>query len=285
MGWRVKKAPVTEAGGLCLLRPDSSPASLRLMSDLHVGAANADYALMVAELEEAKAAGDRVLINGDVFDMILSKDLKRFSPQTLHPAIRGRTDLVNAAVEFALELFSPYAGLIDLVGCGNHETYASHNHSVDPTKLFADALGAPYGGYQGFVRYATTRHSREPFTVFYWHGAGGGAGLGGQLGEFGGKGTFVEGADVSWYGHRHCKAVTQVDRVYLKGNRLATRQQFFLRTGGYLVTYGEQSPAEVRSSGRRSNYAADALHTPYGRGGLRVVFSPAGRVKVEVSSP
>lgn len=273
--------PATLLGGLQVIRPTARPSGLRLMSDLHIGAANSDYALMISEMEDARRNGDRLLFNGDVFDMILSKDAKRFSPEVLHPEIRGRSDLVNASVEWAVRLLKPYADLIDFIGCGNHETHVSHNHSVDPSKLLADSLGVPYGGYQGFIRYASREGSKNPFTIFYWHGAGGGAGLGGQLGEFGSKGQFVEGADVSWFGHRHCKAVSQVERISLGSRKVTSRQQFYLRTGGYLVAYGDQGSS---AQGRRSNYAADSLHTPYGRGGLRVVFKADGRTIVEVSS-
>jgi len=283
----VKSYPAaTMAGGLRVIRPNALPPALTLMSDLHLGAANADHDLIEAELGAAGKAGDRILLNGDVFDMILSKDVKRFSPQVLHPSIRGRTDLVNAAVEMAVELLSPYAKQIDLIGCGNHESAVASHHSVDPTKMLADALGVQYGGYQGFVRYPGRKcDATTPFSLFFWHGAGGGGGLGGQLGEFGSKGQWVEGVDCTWFGHRHCRAVSQVEKFGLHGARLVRRNQFYLRTGGYLVAYGEQDDASIRRDGRRTNYAADSLHTPYGRGGLRVVFAPGARVTIEVTSP
>ncbi len=56
-----------------------------------------------------------------------------------------------------------------------------------------------------------------------------------------------------------------------------------MRTGGYLIPYGGgQSQDHVHKQGRRSNYAADALHTPYGRGGLRLVLNPSSSSRVEL---
>ena len=120
-------AQAVPQGGLFICRPKpieysgTSELGFRLMSDLHIGARNVDYGLIKEELEEAKSLGDRILINGDVFDMILVQDKKRFRQDVLHPRIAGKSDTINAAVEWGAELLSPYADMIDMVGIGNHE--------------------------------------------------------------------------------------------------------------------------------------------------------------------
>lgn len=114
-------------GGMFVCRPkpilfsNGSEHGLTLMSDLHIGARNVDYDLIHSELETAKKKGDRVAINGDIFDMILIGDRKRFRADVLHPRLVGKPDVINGAIEWGLELLSPYADLIDMIGVGNHE--------------------------------------------------------------------------------------------------------------------------------------------------------------------
>lgn len=276
--------------------PGSDSQGVYLMSDTHIGAPNADYDLMAEELKLAARRRDRVLVNGDVMDLILTKDAKRFSPTALHPRLRGREDLVNAAVDWAEELFSPYANLIDMICLGNHSSTVSKYSSVDPIALLVQRLQAKvttpghrvhHGGYTGFVQYRFEKQGFGPFTIFYWHGAGAGSGgLGGALGEFGSKGSFVEGADLLWYGHRHVRAVSQLEKLSCprRGHSPVLRKQWVVRTGAYLRPYGGQTQESIRKRGRRGNYAADSLCSPYGTGGLRVVLYPDGRSEVCVAS-
>ncbi len=281
-------------GGLVLtpvtLHPASGEAGVFLMSDLHLGAANADYALINNELAAAKKRGDRVAINGDIFDMLLTKDTKRFQPSVLHPTLHGRDDIVNAAVDLAYETFAPYASIIDMIGLGNHETAVIRYHSLDPVMLLVqrlrqlDKCNTSYGGYQGFLRYYFSSLPRVVYNVFYWHGSGGGSALSGAMAEFSSKAAFVENADVVWFAHRHCRVATHVERISCSpnGKKLVKRQQLLLRTGGYLDSYSQQDDAI--NAGRKSNYSADALHTPYGKGGIRLVFTTTGNMRVELTT-
>src|SRR5690348_984347 len=91
-------------GGMHVCRPApldmkvEKPVGLRLMSDLHIGAAHVDYAMINKEIEDAAAHNDRVLINGDLLDLILPKDAKRHQPSAVHPRLNKRDDQINAAV-------------------------------------------------------------------------------------------------------------------------------------------------------------------------------------------
>ncbi len=276
-----------------------------LLSDLHIGAANADYKMMERELQVAASRGDRIVINGDLFDMILAHDAKRFTPSVLHKRLRGCEDLINRAVEWGVELLEPYAKLIDAIGVGNHETSVGKYHNCDPIALLLSRLHTTnprisHAGYSGFIRYSAqlprlsgARKQVAPsFTLFYWHGAGGGAGLGGALGEFGSKGGFIEGADAVWYAHKHVRVVSQLERLSCprRGHRPRVKTQWLIRTGGYLQPYGGQSQGNLQAKGRRGNYSADALHTPFARGGVRLVLftlpddpTPTLHSRIEVS--
>lgn len=116
-------------GGFHICRPapiylaNKKPAGLRLMSDLHIGASHVDYKLIDREINDALEHNDRVLINGDLLDLILPKDAKRFQPDSPHPRIARRNDQVNAAIDWAVEILGPVAHLVDMLGLGNHECF------------------------------------------------------------------------------------------------------------------------------------------------------------------
>src|SRR5437867_3722798 len=95
---------VTGTGGMTIVRPSplvvprSGEVGLSLLSDVHLGARNCDEGLFLQDLEEAAARRDRLLINGDLWDLILPGDSKRFKPSVLATWLRGRDDVIDAAV-------------------------------------------------------------------------------------------------------------------------------------------------------------------------------------------
>jgi len=281
--------------GLCKLSPVSLSSSrykkehgIFLISDLHLGASNLDEDLLRKELDDALVRKDRIAINGDVFDLILTRDAKRYNPTAIHKSIQGRDDIVNASIDLAMDILKPVAHLIDMIGVGNHETAYTKNSNTDPVLILIQRLNAYLrgkhqiqpGGYTGILSYEVSEYIHS---IFYWHGSGGGRGLGGILAEFIPKGFFVEGADTLWFGHRHIRAVSQLEKfqIDLKGN-VSSRYQWLVRSGGYLSSYDLQKAEEMEQEGRQGNYAADALLQPAGRGGIRLVLENEGISRVEV---
>lgn len=280
-------------GGLHICRPQTiaceagDTVGLRLMSDLHLGAAHVDYSLIEKELAEARDHGDRVALNGDVFDLILTKDLKRYSPDTILPALQGRADLVNAAVDLAVVLLAPVAGQIDMIGMGNHEAQVLHRHDTDPLLMLVERLRrhvparSPhvihYGGYGGFLdyRFRVGKRAARPqrFVLFYHHGWGGAAPVTKGMIDFNRKSTWAD-ADAMWMGHKHNRWNGHVQRIGCpdSGDEPDVRDVRHIMTGAYFQTYRGQSQESVRRHGRRSNYAADAGMAPQGMGGARVTL-------------
>ena len=90
-------------GGWVICRPETLAYNGRdwqgftFMSDLHLGAPYINEKLIRKELSEAKANGDRISVNGDVFDAIIISD-PRFVADVLHPKLQGRKDVLNAVV-------------------------------------------------------------------------------------------------------------------------------------------------------------------------------------------
>lgn len=292
---------IETTGGLFICRPKPIPYTYNgqvgfwLMSDLHIGAPQVDYKRITRELEDAKANNERILINGDVFDMILKKDFKRYTPNAIHQRLRHRNDQVSAAIEWAVEILSPYADYIDMIGVGNHETAVEKHHDVDPVRLLVYELQKKvkdhtihYGGYCGFMDYrfrgvtkdgkrkAPNGHSNQSkrFVFFYHHGAGGSAPVTRGMIAFA-RLDWIEGADVIWTGHRHTKWNAEIEKVRcpLLGDTPIRRQVREIQTGAYFITYDGQSQSHFRENGRVSNYAADQACKPHGKGGARVVLT------------
>ena len=272
-------------GGFVTCRPKpielacGKEQGLTLLSDLHLGAPNVNLSLIKRELRNARRRQDRILINGDVFDGILHSDAKRFSPDVLHPRLQGRRDVLNSAVDWAVEIFKPYAALIDVIGIGNHESALEKHHSFDPTKVLVrqlQKLAKPsghtvhYGGFTGYVHY---RISGIPWVLYYHHGSGGASLSNRGISDFDRKNQFVS-ADCIWMGHKHHRWTAHVRRIECPdhGEGPLVKDVRYIMTGAYLHTYTGQSQRSLRKNGRRTNYAADAGYPTQGQGGARVVL-------------
>ncbi len=287
-------------GGMFICRPKplsfskDSEQGFTLMSDLHVGARNVDYELIAHELEQAKKNKDRILLNGDVFDMILVQDRKRYRSDVLHPKLLGRNDLVDAAVEWGVKILAPYADMIDMIGVGNHEDCVSKFHGTDVTKNLVYELRKlrkdkehfiHYGGYTGFIDHRISyngdkghvKDRRKRFVIYYHHGAGGNAPITKGMIDFSRLG-WVD-ADVIWLGHRHARLASSVLHLScpLAGNDPVNKEIRHIQTGAYFDTYCGQSQASLEEHGRITNYAADMKVVPQGKGGARVLLSFNGR--------
>jgi hypothetical protein len=283
-------------GGITICRPEPflfapqlgrDSQGLRLLSDLHLGASNTDEALITRELEDARCKNDRVILGGDVFDAIFPGD-RRYQPHRVVEAIRHRTDAADAAVEYAARFLGPYADLIDVVGCGNHESAVEERRSVDLIRQLIRLLKSwrktdrplLYGGYTAFIEYAWKPVGRrgsvplEPWKIWYHHGAGRGGSAALSLGKLAKQSVAFE-ADLYWSGHTHARAAASEVRVTLprNGNRIRLRDVRLLVTGSYLLAYPGIDSLEVEEAGRQGNYAADSGLVPHGLGGARVVLS------------
>lgn len=287
-------------GGLVIARPMpiyweefGQPLGHTFMSDLHIGSVHTDYELIKKELQFAKEKGDRIAINGDVFDLILPSDHKRFKADVLHPRMLGRTNIVNEAIKWATELFTPVVDLIDGIGCGNHETALEKHHSYDPILALIYELEKVrkaegiihHLGYTGFIDYryryksrtqrAKTNSNSKRFVPYYHHGAGGSAPVTKGMIDFNRKDVWVV-ADAIWFGHKHNRLMDHIYRMSCpeSGDQPRMHDVRHIMTGAYFDTYKGQSQQSIRKHGRRANYAADAGFAPQGKGGSRVEIRP-----------
>jgi len=244
-----------------------------------MGASNTDHDAIAAELKEAHTNGDRINVNGDVFDCILPKDHKRFNPDVLHPHLQGRRDVLDAALEMAVDIYGPYADQIDVVGIGNHESAVEKYHSTDMIARFIRHLNrkggkVKYGGYGGFIDYRMKRKNHGVrLVIYYHHGGGGSAPVTKGMIDFNRKGTWVD-SDVVWLGHKHNKIVDTTPlrmRCPKDGDQAIFDQQVFVMTGGYMDNYSGQTHEDVMAHGRRAPYASDWGLAPQAKGGVRLL--------------
>lgn len=254
----------------------AEPSGIWFGADFHIGAANVDYAWLASDLEEARENGDRICIFGDVFDAILPKDHKRFKPEALHARVRQSSTVLDEALDWAEEILSPYADLIDVIGLGNHESAVEKYHGTDMVArlirrlqryVTAEGHSIRYGGYTGFVDYRFTylpenRNTRR-LVVYYHHGGGGAAPVTKGMIDFSRKASFID-ADCVVLGHKHNK-IADVGAMRLscpmEGDEPATRQQVFVMTGSYMDTY----------QAGRGGYASDWGLAPQAKGGVRLL--------------
>lgn len=279
------------SGGLVICRPDriTAPSFTSLLqSDIHIGSALTDYGLIKEELTEARGKKARINLNGDVFENLFHTNQKQYQPHAVHKRLQGKPDQVNAAIDWGMEVYGPYADLIDMVGSGNHCVRSVKDGQFDMVKEFVRRLNertdhtVHYGGYTGLIDY---RIRNKRLVVYYHHGWGNGSGLSGAAGDFTRACSSFENVDVVWLGHKHARMTAHVTRPSCPkdGYRTMIRDVRFVRTGAYMDSYGSQSQEEILTEGRRGNYAADNGLTGHGKGGAWLTVSLEPRFKVTVT--
>jgi hypothetical protein len=259
------------------------------MSDLHIGAADCRRDLIDEELREAKERNARVLIAGDVFDAITPKD-PRFSMDVLAPELRAAATssgaVLNRAVDMAFDWLAPYAGIIHMIGSGNHETSVGKWASTDIIHLLIERLQAAapeghtihHGGYTGAIvqRFSEpkcgggkTFGKSRTWNIYYHHGAGGASPVTKGMIDFNRIASYTEGCDVLWIGHKHNKFVDRADtlRVPMQGEQLVRRKQWRIMSGAYT---GDGTAQFDDAGNYRPDWAREKAFAPQGQGGVTV---------------
>ncbi len=251
-----------------------------LMSDTHIGTRSSDHAMIIHDLESARAANARVLLNGDVFDAICPTD-KRFDLACLHPDIRGEKDLTNAIVNMAFELLRPYADLFDVIGIGNHEeAWIKYNHS-DPVRQLIDLLNREksvvkpikHGSFDGWIRTSfdiPNVRKQVLHKLYYYHGTGGDSPVTKGTIDFNRKGRNFS-YDCLTFGHKHNLAITVESILDLtsKGNMIQ-KKQLNLQTASYYQNYSEDDGGHPLDY----SYAESKAHAPKPMGGIFLCMRP-----------
>jgi hypothetical protein len=258
---------------------------LMLMSDLHIGSSGVDYDRLEKDLRLAREFEARILLNGDVLDLILPGDRKRFDPRGVHESLRGKANVTNGQIELALKILSPYADLIDIVGVGNHETALEKYHSVDPTQILVHQLHqagstCAYGGYEGWYRVQIRANDRKVWSwnLRYHHGMGGAAPVTKGMIDFARFGLWVEGADCLWVGHKHNRFIDWARREFCTSQgSVQHRDVLHVMSGSYYPGRSGQSSEDAMQNGRKGGWAHDSGFSPQAMGGHMIELQPLPR--------
>ena len=217
-------------------------------SDIHLGHAHTDVIKFIKDMDVAKARDARILMIGDIFDAVFSKD-RRYKGAGVIPEIATSDSQVNAAVDYVYNLLEPYANLIDMISLGNHETAIIKYNEVNPITMLVDKLNAntgsniAYGGWAGYILY-TLRDEHEHvgfYRVLYEHGAGGSAPVTKGMIKFNRKKT-QWGYDIFATGHDHNRIADSDMRADVTNTgKLKYSETRSIRCGSYLPTYADKN--------------------------------------------
>jgi hypothetical protein len=157
-----------------------------LMSDLHIDSTKHRLDLLNKLLKQAQDKGAGVLMFGDIFDAMQSRNDKRRSVSALKEQFNNREDYVDAIVEDVAKILRPYADNIMFIGYGNHETNLIKHLNTDILKRLVEELRKQneqivLGGYGGYIRLRYRKYlngnavgSSKNFTIAYHHEGGAG---------------------------------------------------------------------------------------------------------------
>lgn len=232
---------------VCLRELDYSQKKIHricLMGDQHLESRDANVRRCTAHLDKCQELGIPVFFGGDLADLILPGDIKRFSSGK-------HGELVNAIIDQTVDKISsilmPYADIIEYMSPGNHEQSALKYHYTDLTKRIREKLQARrnpqlppihQGGYRGFIviRFLHGTHRAvKNFVIFRHHGRGGGAPVTkGMIDLQRLRATFS--ADLYWLAHKH----TSIDDDSMqevsvnRAGKISVRRQAATLTGTYM---------------------------------------------------
>ena len=199
------------------------PLKLGLFSDPHIDSPNFDEPTFVEHANYCIKDQRYILFGGDVFDAILRTDNKRAVNSLLE-----RTDnQINAKLEKAYDILSPYRDYILFFGRGNHEESCLKYNGVNLLDLLAKMLNVgsrhkiDVGNYANFLRFNfkdARGKSAAHYDIYQHHGMGASAPVTKGMIDFN-RITKGVNADLIWCGHKHQAIIDASDPImYLDQN-------------------------------------------------------------------
>jgi len=259
-----------------------------LTSDIHFCHPVFDEKLFTAEFDEARKLGARIFINGDVMDLILPSDKKRYTAGNDGLNVDAH---LNVAVDEAVERLTPYADNIDIIGCGNHETSPLKYGSTDPIDfllrdLNRDRRDRPivHGGYTGFIRllFHVGGNRVRKYDVYYNHGQGSSSEV--TRGAIDLSRRQYISADLIWLGHKHTRIANDLDTEIglTPGHHIYERKKRGVITGCYLRNVDRYDIK--KEHGYRLSYSEQKMRTTQATGGalLKVEMTARGDMKARI---
>lgn len=195
----------------------NTPLKLGLFSDTHIDNPNFDEATFNEHASYCIKDQRYILFGGDVLDVILRTDHKR----AVNSLLEKRDDQVNAKLEKAYDILSPYRDYILFFGRGNHEESCLKYNGVNVLDLLAKMLTAgtkhkiSVGNYANFLRFNfkdTRNKSVAHYDIYQHHGMGASAPVTKGMIDFNRIAKGVN-ADLIWTGHKHQAVIDASDPI------------------------------------------------------------------------
>ena len=247
-------------------RKSTEPIEIAIYGDVHFEAEGCDLKALKSSLKEDAHHKRYLLFPGDLFDLILPNDLKRFSPSALkwlitdpntgrHRDTSSRKDaIVDMLVDDAYKLLKPYASRIIGIGFGNHErSYIKRGYS-DPIAGLVTQLNKhttsdariAHLGYSAFLRLCIQpmhkqRGGTRTITLYYHHGWGGGSRTRGASITKYWRHFADYDADVGIYAHDHKSQIDSSIKFELIGRppRTKPKKRLLVLAGTFLRAIGD----------------------------------------------
>jgi predicted phosphodiesterase len=206
---------------------------IAIFSDPHIRI-RGDNRKLIADMKTAQDMGALILLNGDLSDFIYHLD-KRYTPESEDGERTAAK--VDEAVDFLIDLLSPFGENIRLINYGNHEQTVLDKYLTDPVARVCKALKVEAGGYRSLVRIVYEHESGgrvRNLTIYLHHGSGG---VTTQSKGITAIREMILGADADCYvvGHGHRAAIDAGDvRWYMdRSGNVRTRVVKGMQVPGY----------------------------------------------------
>ena len=203
---------------------------------------------------------------GDLFDGIITSDLKRYRKSTDDTE---SDDILNESVELAYDLLNPVKEKILFLADGNHEKSIQRHCSFNMTRALCTMLDVPQFGYSWMFRLilALPDNGGRGRSVYFYghHGWGGGTRTeGGNITKFS-KHVPSYDADIYLFGHVHECDFKPLARLSMCGNRLISKPKHLAICGTFLKTL---------TNTIESTYSEEHGFRPVAIGGLEIEITP-----------
>lgn len=182
-----------------------------LFSDIHIDCPHFQKERFLADMQWCKDNDCRIMINGDLYDAILLRDMKRATVSRME-ASDGQ---LNVKIQKCVDLLLPFVENIVFIGRGNHEESVMKYNGLDLTQMTVFLLNQQKkngtiinGGYKNFLRIGFSYEDEEKpryrgvYDMFIHHGSGGSAPVTKGVLDFNRISSSTM-ADLYWIGHKH----------------------------------------------------------------------------------
>jgi len=218
------------------------------LGDSHIGDEYSDKSLLRSVVDYVLEKENRyVVLNGDMVNNAIRSSVSDVYEEQMSPELQ---------VWQIVEILKPIKDRILAMGTGNHEERTLKETGLDPSRYIAVRLGIEEryskNSFVLFVKVGTSHTStksrlkQQVYSIFCFHGYGGGKKLGGKANNLVDSNRIIANADLYIMGHTHTPLI-HPDRTFeVDEQNMALREKkryylihnAFLKFGGYGLRQG-----------------------------------------------